>query len=196
VGSEMCIRDRVMTAHLRAGEHLCMTGAASGIGAFAIQFAKAWGARVTALASTAEKADFCRTLGADAVHIYTDITQVENIDVALDMAGGDMPAALQKHMNTDGRMVMIACPGGRTAALDIPMLMQRRQQIFGTTLRSRPHAEKHAMVAALRPVVLPMCETGKIKPIIHEILPISQAARAHEVLQSRANKGKIILTAG
>jgi NADPH2:quinone reductase len=66
--------------------------------------------------------------------------------------------------------------------------------VMGTTLRSRPMAEKRAIAAALRPVVLPMCETGQIKPIIYEILPILQAARAHEILNARANMGKIILT--
>lgn len=191
--------DRV---HLSPGETLLVQGGTSGIGVTAIQIAAALGHRVLATAGSDEKCAVCVSLGAerainyrseDFAEVVKEVTGGKGVDVILDMVGGDY---LQRHIRslaTDGRLVMIALLGGSKTDVDLGRVLSRRLTITASTLRPRPVAFKAAIAAQLQEIVWPLVEAGKVKPVIHKVFPLEQAAQAHALMESSAHIGKIML---
>jgi len=195
----------VMTAHLHAGEIVLIHAGASGVGTMAIQLARALGAHVITTVGTHEKQTFCTDLGAELAINYTreDFaskviahTHGAGVNVILDMIGGVTTEKNLELLATNGRMVVIACPYGPSTHIRLTTLMQKRLQVMGTTLRSRPLAEKIAIAEAVREQVWPLFAVGKIKPVTYQQLKLSEAPVAHRILESRQHIGKIILTSG
>lgn len=181
-------------AHLQSGETVLIHGGASGIGTFAIQYAKALGAKVITTAR-AEKHDRLRELGADETIDYRseDFTRVR-ADVILDIIGA---AYLEKNLavlNPDGRLVVIGLQGGRRADLDLGLLVGKRIAVAGSTLRARPADQKATIVSRVRQEVWPMIEKGLIRPVVDTRMPVREAAKAHERVASSAHIGKVVLT--
>jgi len=187
---------------LASGETLLVHGGSSGIGTMAIQLARAFGARVFVTAGSAEKCAACETLGADRAVNYRETDFVEavrtaagdrGVDVVLDMVGCDY---LQKNLdllNIEGRLVIIALMSGARAEIDLATLMRRRLMVTGSTLRARSVAEKSAVVDAARERVWPLLETGRVRPVIYQRLPLAQAADAHRLMESSSHIGKLLL---
>lgn len=188
-------------ARLRKGETLLVHGGGSGIGTFAIQLGRALGATVIATARAA-KHDRLRELGADLVIDYTvddfvmatkDFTGGRGADVVLDIMGAKYLARNIEALALDGRIAVIGFQGGRTAELDLRLLMARRGTISATGLRARALDDKARVVAGVRRDVWPLVEAGAVKPIIHTTLPLAEAQRAHELMESSDHLGKILL---
>jgi putative PIG3 family NAD(P)H quinone oxidoreductase len=189
---------------LKAGESLLIHGGSSGIGTTAIQLARAFGARVFATAGSAEKCAACEKLGAerainyrdeDFVTVVRDATEGAGVDVILDMVGGDYIARNIKALAPDGRLCQIAFLGGSKAEVDFMPVMLKRLTLTGSTLRPRPVAFKAAIARALAEKVWPLVEKGEVKPVIFKTLPLAEAAAAHQLMESSAHIGKIILQA-
>jgi putative PIG3 family NAD(P)H quinone oxidoreductase len=187
---------------LAEGEILLVQGGASGIGTFAIQLAKATGARVITTAGTPEKLARCRELGADDVISYRDqdfvevvkdVTGGEGADVILDIMGASYLTRNVNALATGGRLVIIGRQGGSRAEVDLGVLQVKRGSIHATTLRARPVPEKAAIVAAVRDSVWPFVGAKKVVPVIDRILPMPEAAEAHRVLEAGVNTGKVLL---
>jgi NADPH:quinone reductase-like Zn-dependent oxidoreductase len=89
--------------------------------------------------------------------------------------------------------VIIATQGGRKAELDLGLLLAKRATVAATTLRSRPLAEKAAIVAGVREEVWPLVEQGRIKPVIDRRIPLPEAAEAHRVMTESSHTGKLLL---
>jgi NADPH2:quinone reductase len=190
-------------AHLQPGETLLVHGGSSGIGVTAIQLAKARGARVLTTVGSAEKAAACRALGADhAIEYKTQdfvaevlrLTGGAGANVVLDMVAGDYVARDVQCLAEDGRIVIIAVQGGTKATVDAGLVLRRRLTITGSTLRPRPVAFKAQIAAALKQTVWPWLESGLVKPVIHEVFPAAEAARAHALMESNRHIGKLVLT--
>ncbi|GAA5046928.1 putative PIG3 family NAD(P)H quinone oxidoreductase [Thermocatellispora tengchongensis] len=184
-----------MLARLRRGETLLVHGGASGIGTMAIQLAKAFGSRVAVTAGSEEKLARCRELGADeGVNYRTDdFSQKIRADVILDIIGAKYLAGNIKALNTGGRLVVIGLQGGTRGELDVGALLRKRASVHGTTLRARPVDEKGVIVRGVVDNVWPLVSAGAIRPVIHSRIPLADAARAHEVLESGEHIGKILL---
>jgi len=187
---------------LTANETLLVHGGGSGIGTTAIQLAKAFGAKVFITAGSEEKCQFCRELGAEAAINYRKqdfvgeilkITQNRGVDVILDIIGGDYLPRNIKCLATEGRLVQIAVQQGVKAELNLWAVMQKRLIITGSTLRARDDPFKAAIAQKLYENVWPLLESGAIKPVIHRIFPLNDAALAHELMESNQHIGKIIL---
>lgn len=181
---------------LKSGETLLVHGGASGIGTTAIQMAKAHGARVIVTAGSDDKCAACIRLGADQAvnyktHDFGDV--LSNIDVVLDMVGGDYVPQNLKVLRDGGRHVSIASLHGSKAEIDIRTVMQKRLVLTGSTLRNRSVAEKTALAQGIRETVWPWIEAGKLKPAIFKTFPLAQAAEAHEALEKGDHFGKIVL---
>jgi NADPH:quinone reductase len=190
-----------MRGKLQAGETVLIHGGASGIGTTAIQMAKAFGARVIVTAGSEEKCEACRAIGADVAHNYKAQDFViaigeNNVNVVLDMVGGDYVPRNMKVLAVDGRHVSIAVQGGGKAELDLVQMMQKRLILTGSTLRNRSVAEKTELARGLRGHVWPLIEQGKIKPVIFKTFPLEQAAQAHAALEAGNHVGKVVLTVG
>jgi putative PIG3 family NAD(P)H quinone oxidoreductase len=189
-------------ARLQPGELLLVHGGGSGIGTFAIQLARAAGARVACTAGSPEKLARCRELGAEITINYrtedfTDRIKAEGgADVILDIMG-----AKYLHRNIDalaanGRLAMIGMQGGTKAEIDLGLMMARRATLITTSLRARPVPEKAAVVAGVEADVWPYVAEGKIAPVIETELPITEAAEAHRLMAASAHVGKILLLTG
>jgi putative PIG3 family NAD(P)H quinone oxidoreductase len=196
----------IQRGRLATGESFLVHGGSSGIGSTAIQIAKAQGAQVFATAGSAEKCRFCEDLGADAAINYREadfaeeiqrLTAGKGVDVILDMIGASY---LQKNLSSlavEGRLVMIALMGGyKVDGLNITPVMLKRLTFTGSTLRPRPKADKTAIAEGLARDIWPKLDAGSIKPVIHATFPFEEAREAHELMESSAHLGKILLLTG
>jgi NADPH:quinone reductase len=199
------VYDNIFTrGGLRKGESLLVHGGSSGIGSLAIQVAKTAGATVYTTAGSAEKCAFCESLGADAAIDYrkqdfvariAELTGKRGVDVILDMVGGDYIARNLRCLALDGRLVQIAFLKSSVAELDLRFLMVKRQTITGSTLRPRSVAQKAAIAQKLRQEIWPLLDSGAVRPILYKTFPLEQAHAAHELMETSAHLGKIVLTA-
>ncbi|MGH3734174.1 MAG: NAD(P)H-quinone oxidoreductase [Micromonosporaceae bacterium] len=189
-------------ASLRPHQTLLVHGAASGIGTFAIQLARATGATVYGTASP-HKHDALRDLGADGVIDYhtedfvavvKDATGGRGADVVLDIVGAAYLAKNLDVLATGGRLVVIGLQGGRKSELNLGTLLAKRLSVTGTTLRSRPAEEKAGIVRAVRDHVWPLIEAGAVRPVIDRRLPITSATEAHHLVETNQHIGKVLLT--
>jgi NADPH:quinone reductase len=191
---------------LQAGEHFLVHGGASGIGYFAIQLAKARGATVYTTAGGADKAAFCKSMGADFVYDYrsqdwlaeiTTATNKRGVDVVLDMVGGDYYAKNIKLLALEGRMASIAFLRGGSAehlvGLDLRLMMMKRLTLTGSTLRARSDSQKAAIAQAVSEAVMPLIAQSKIKLVIHRVFALADVVAAHELLEANTHMGKVLL---
>jgi len=194
----------VGAARLAEGESLLVHGGGSGIGTFAIQFAAARGARVFTTAR-APKHEALRELGAEVTVDYTEedfvtaamaATGGRGVDVILDIQGGDYLPRNVAALAIGGRLVVIGLQGGRKGELDLGQLITKRASVAASTLRSRPLEEKAKICSGVRDEVWPLVEAGRIRPVIDQRIPMSQAARAHEVVERSDHLGKVLLVVG
>jgi putative PIG3 family NAD(P)H quinone oxidoreductase len=191
-----------MLAALQPGEVLLVHGGAGGIGSFAIQLATQLGARVLTTAGTAEKRDFCRSLGAevaidyheeDFVEVVKEHTDGAGANVILDNMGAAYLGRNVAALAAEGRLVVIGLQGGAKGELDLNALMRKRGAILATTLRARPAAEKAAICASVVEHVWPLVAEGKVREIVDTTIPLDDVRRAHELMESGSHTGKILL---
>lgn len=191
-----------MRARLEAGESILIHGGSSGIGTTAIQLCKSAGAHVITTAGSDEKCRFCESLGADnAINYKTEDwekivrkeTSVRGIDMVLDMVAGPYMQKNLSVLGRDGRYVIIAFLAGPKAELNLRDILTKRLTVTGSTLRPQSINEKSAIAADLREHVLPLLVSGAVKPIIHATYPLTDAARAHALMESSQHMGKIVL---
>ncbi len=189
-------------AGLEAGETFLVHGGTSGIGTTAIQMASAFGAKVFATAGSDAKCARCVELGAvrainyreeDFVEIVKEETGGAGADVILDMVGGDYVARNIKTAAVDGRIVNIAFLRGPKVEVNLLPVMLKRLTLTGSTLRARSVGFKGAIAEKLKAKVWPLIEAGRIRPVIDTVFPLTQAAKAHALMESSAHMGKIVL---
>ena len=187
---------------LQPGETLLVQGGSSGIGVTAIQLAKVLGSTVIVTAGDDVKCAACLQLGADhAVNYKTEdfaaavqrLTGGKGADVILDMVAGGYVARELTCLADDGRLVIIAVQGGVKSEIDAGAVLRRRLTITGSTLRPRPVAFKAAIAGALRQKVWPLLESGRVRPVIHQVFAAADVAQAHALMESSAHVGKIVL---
>lgn len=190
---------------LKAGESFLVHGGSSGIGTTAIQLAKAFGAKVFTTAGTKEKCKACEGLGADVavnyreqdfVEVLKQATDGRGVDVILDMVGGDYVPRDIELAALHGRIIIIASLRGRQANVNIGPIMLKCLVVTGSVLRPRTDAEKAAIANSLHEHAWPLIESGKVKPVIHSVFPLKDAAKAHALMESSEHIGKIILEVG
>lgn len=188
-----------LEAGLRAGERLLVHGGASGVGSAAVAQARLAGARV-ATTSSASKVEACRAFGADVALDRRDPAWPARlrdlfggVDVILDMVGADTAAAAFSLLDTGGRLVWIATLSGSDVEIDIRTLMRRRLTLKGSVLRARPLAEKITLRDAFLARFGGDLEVGRLAPVVHEILPITDAERAHAMIRANATVGSLVL---
>ena len=188
---------------LQAGERFLVHGGSGGIGTFAVQLAAARGAWVATTVGTREKAERVAALGADLVVVHTEedfaervaqVTEGAGIDVVLDHLGGPYLERDVASLATGGRLVVIGVSGGRYGQLDLGRLLVRRASVSAATLRSRPRADKARIVAGVAADVVPLVEDGLVRVLVDRVLPLEEAAAAHEAVSSRSHVGKVVLS--
>lgn len=187
---------------LKGGETFLCHGGSSGIGTTAIQLAKRFGARVFATAGSADKCAACEKLGAerainyrdeDFVEVVKELTGGEGVNLILDMVGGDYFQRNVKALAVEGRLVQIAFLSGPKTNFDFTPMMLKRLTLTGSTLRPRSVQQKAEIARELGEHVVPLLASGAVAPVIDTVLPLAEAARAHEIMEASNHIGKIML---
>ncbi len=189
-------------ARLAPGETLLVQGGSSGIGVTAIQMATALGHRVFATAGTDDKCHACEKLGAerginyrteDFVEVVKSLTEGKGVNVAIDMVAGSYVNREIQCLADDGRLVIIALLGGAKGEVNFGEIMRRRLTVTGSTLRPRPVAFKQDIANKLRERIWPLLASRRIRPVIHQVFPLAQAADAHALMETSTHVGKVML---
>ena len=188
-------------ARLAEGESVLVEAAAGGVGSFAIQLAKLYGAgKVIAAASTPRKRATAEGLGADASVDYTapgwaaavrELTEGRGVDVVLETAGGETVGQALDAMAPFGRMVFIGQSSGKTALIDPWRLTAANHTVTGMYIGAYA-AMPDLMMSALGELV-GYVATGQLSVQVGAVLPLSQAAEAHRLLEGRMTTGKVVL---
>jgi len=192
----------VLQGGLASGGWALVHAGASGVGTAAIQLVRAIGAR-SIVTCSAGKVAACRELGADVVVDYGSDDFVDavrtatsgiGVDVVLDVIGGDYVARNLASARFDGTIVQVGVMGGGTAEVPVGDLLRRRITWIGTTLRARPVEAKIAVSQRCAADLLPLFESGSLRPVIDRRMRLDEIADAHEYVASNANVGKVLIT--
>lgn len=186
---------------LQEGESVLVHAAAGGVGTLAVQLAKLFGAgKVIATASTEEKLQLAHEMGADVLINYTnenweeqvlEATGGKGVDVALEMAGGDVFIKTLKCLATFGRLVIYGVASGEQSRFYPSSLMARNQSVIGFFL-PQIMRKPELLKTSLQELFQYLAE-GKLKLTIGDVFPLEEAAHVHALLQSRKTVGKLIL---
>jgi NADPH:quinone reductase-like Zn-dependent oxidoreductase len=185
----------VSRAAVQPGEDVLVHAAGSGVGSIGIQVAKLLGARVIATASTEEKLDKARELGADEVVNYSNddwpkevkrLTNKRGVDVVFEHTGAATWAGSIASLKPNGRLVTCGATSGFAAQTDLRQVFYRHLTILGSFMGS-----KAELLEAMKFV-----ESGKIRAVVDQVLPLAEARRAHELMADRAQFGKLVLRIG
>jgi NADPH2:quinone reductase len=206
-----CICETYITAYLNlflnggleGKQSVLIHGGGGGIATAAIQLSKALTAETEIfVTASSTKIDRVSQQGADHVIDYKNqdfadeikiITGKRGVDVILDHIGASYLEANLKSLAVSGSLVLIGVMGGIKAEINLAMLMVKRQRIIGSVLRSRPVAEKAAIIRQFDQVVMPLFASETIKPLVDVTFPLSGAAEAHELMEKGGHFGKIVL---
>jgi NADPH:quinone reductase len=186
---------------LEKGETVLVHAAAGGVGTLSVQLAKLFGAgKIIATASSPEKLELARKMGADVLINYSESNWVEQVleatggkgvDVALEMVGGDVFNKTLKCLATFGRLVVFGAASGEQSRMYPSSLMARNQSVIGFFLPQimrKPELLQTSLVE-----LLTYLGEGKLKLTIGGVFPLVEAANVHVLLQSRKTTGKLIL---
>jgi NADPH2:quinone reductase len=195
--------DAIVTqAQIRSGETLLVHAVGSGVGTAAVQLARAFGVTTIGTARTPDKLEQAKPLGMEHGIVvergtFADATRAlapAGVDVVLELVGGNYVAEDLRCIATLGRIVLVGLMAGTKGDLDLGLVLRKRARIFGTVLRARPLEEKIAAMRAFETQVVPLLARGACKPIVDCVMPLADAGKAHERMQSNAGFGKIVLS--
>jgi len=190
-------------ASLKMGETVLIHGAAGGIGSLAIRMAYAAGARVIATVGRKDRIEALRKMGAAEVICYQDtdfvaasraFTQGRGVDVVVDVVGGDYVQRNLDALAFGGRHVSLSFLQGSQVNVELLTLMQKQLSLHASTLRPQSDDEKTRMARLIERHILPLVLEGRIRPRLHQTLPLAMAGEAHRLLESGDVFGKLVLT--
>lgn len=182
---------------LKAGEKVLVHAGASGVGSAAIQLCKAFGNPVWVSVGSPERLAYCQALGAAGGVVRNgnldDLEQLGPFDVILDPVGASYGPLNLKLLARDGRWVIIGLMGGRKVELDLALVLGKRLEITGSTLRNRDDAFKAELLRELRQQVWPLFAEGRLSPQLVDTYPVAFAEAAYAELASNQVSGKLVL---
>jgi putative PIG3 family NAD(P)H quinone oxidoreductase len=192
-------------ARLAPGETVLVSAVGSGVGTAVVQLARATGARSIGTSRTADKLARAEALGMDHGIVpengqfgfnVLDLTEGRGVDVIIELVGGPYIKEDLLCLAPKGRVVLVGLLAGTAAEIDCTRLLFKRAELRGTVLRSRPLEEKIAAMQAFARHVVPLLASGKVVPVVDRVLPLAQAAEAHEYVASNQGFGKVVLHCG
>jgi NADPH:quinone reductase-like Zn-dependent oxidoreductase len=177
---------------LKPGESVLVTGASGGVSTAAIQIAKLSGAYVYAVTSGPENVERVKELGADVAYDRLEVdfsrevwrdTQKRGVDLVLDSVGEPMWEGCLRSLAVEGRIVSYGGTGGPKVTSDIRVIFWKHLSILGSTMGSPEDFRR----------VMSLVFEGRLTPVIHEVMPLDDARRAHELLEAGEVFGKLVL---
>lgn len=195
-------RDAIFTlGDLISGETLLIHAVGSGVGLAALQLAKSNSVTVIGTSRTAEKLEKCKDFGLDHAIITGENTDIaalvkdtgKSVNVILDLVGASYFQANLDSLAVKGRLILVGLTGGSSAEFNLGIALQKRLKIIGTILRGRSIEEKAEATRKFSTDVLPLIESGEVKPNIDKVFSFEKVADAHRYLESNESFGKVIL---
>ena len=195
-----CWLNLFLEASMQQGDKVVFHAGASGIGTAGIQLANVFDCESFVTAGTEEKIKFCLNLGASDGEIRSNdiFSKIKEwapggVNIILDPVGGEYFERNLDVLSVEGKLIIIGLMGGAKANLNLGLLMVKRQKIIGSTIRARSNETKNIVMQELSEKVIPLFESGTLKPIIHETFYFSECNQAQEMMEANENIGKIIL---
>ena len=195
-----CWLNLLIEGNLKNNNKVLFHAGASGIGTAGIQICKAFDCESFVTAGSKEKIKFCKSLGASEGAVRGDkmFSEVQSwvsdgFDLILDPVGANYFEDNLKVLGLEGKLIIIGLMGGMESKINLGHLMMKRQRIIGSTIRARSEELKKIVMRDLYEKVWPFIESNEIKPIIHEVLNISETEKAHQIMENNENIGKIVL---
>lgn len=184
---------------IKEGDTFFVQAGASGVGLAAIQLAKFYGAKVITTISNEEKAEAVKKAGADIIVNYKKDSLEEVLkdnppDIVLDCVAGKGMGDCFRHMKFCGRWIMIASMNGGMTQIDLEQVWRKRLKLVGSTLRSRTSEEKTMILQALKKELWQAFSEKRLATNVYKVLPIAEVEKAHYILRSSQNIGKVVLT--
>jgi len=182
----------ITRGRLRAGEDVLIHGAAAGVGIACIQIAKVAGARVLAVASSEEKLELCRSLGADVllhgekedvVRRVRELTGRRGVDVVVDYVGKATWQKSLQCLSRGGRLVTCGATTGYNPEEDLRHVFYRQLEVIGSTMGSR-----NELMAPLKLIF-----EGRMRPVVGAVYDLADTAEAHRRMEARQSLGKIVI---
>ncbi|MAY79358.1 MAG: alcohol dehydrogenase [Deltaproteobacteria bacterium] len=177
-------------ARVRPGQKVLIQAGASGVGSLAIQVAKLHGAEVAVTASTERKRERCMELGADHAWTYEEAktevrswTQKRGVDIVMDHVGEATWKQSVRALARGGTLVTCGATTGHQANIDLRVLFFKQLNLLGSTMGTMDEMQE-AWAAVT---------TGAIRPVVDKIMPMTELAKAHTMLESRALAGKVVM---
>ena len=184
----------VTRGQIRAGEHVLILGASGGVGTGAVQIAKMFGCVVYAAASTADKLERLKQLGADVLVNYVEqpefhryvrsVNGGEGVDVVVNYTGGDTWVRSLKAIKLGGRLLTCGATAGYDPQTDIRYIWRKEMDIRGSDGWRRED-----LIQLIQAV-----QSGQIKPVVDKVLPLEETREGHRLLEEREVFGKVIIT--
>jgi putative PIG3 family NAD(P)H quinone oxidoreductase len=187
---------------VRVGERVLVHAIGSGVGTAALQLARVSGATVFGTSRTAEKLEKARALGlehaidtsrGDWVAEVDTHAGANGIHAIVDLVGGGYLPGNLRVLAPRGRLMIVGLTAGNRADLDLGVVLGKRLHIVGTMLRSRPLEEKIALARDFSERVIPLFESRRLRPIVDRVLSFGDIRAAHQLLESDATFGKVVL---
>lgn len=193
------LRDR---GELKPGETVAILGASGGAGLAAVEVAKAMGARVIAVASSAEKLATCRAHGADETLSTTacDFKEAlralsggQGVDIVYDCVGGDLAELAFRALAWKGRYLVVGFASGDIPRLPLNLFLVKGAAALGVFFGEAARRDPDGLSANLR-YALDAVGAGKLRPHVHSVLPVERIVEGLELLRRREVVGKVVLT--
>nr|WP_189659915.1 MULTISPECIES: NAD(P)H-quinone oxidoreductase [Pseudomonas] len=182
---------------LKPGEKVLVHAGASGVGSAAIQLCKAFGSPVWVSVGSKERLAYCEALGAAGGVVRNenldDLKGLGPFDVVLDPVGASYGALNLEVLSRDGRWVIIGLMGGRKVELDLGVVLGKRLEITGSTLRNRDDSFKAELLRELAVQVWPLFSEGRLSPQLVDTYPVEFAQAAYAALESNQVSGKLVM---
>ena len=187
---------------LGPGETVLIHAVGSGVGTAALQIARIAGATVVGTSRSPDKLERARLLG---MHVPIDASAGdwaervegaiggEGVDAIVDLVGGNYLDGNLRVLAQRGRMVVVGLTAGVTASFPMSVLLRKRLTIVGTVLRARPLEEKIDLAREFSRKIVPLFDSGRLRPVVDRVFPFEEIRGAHELMQSNQTFGKIVL---
>jgi putative PIG3 family NAD(P)H quinone oxidoreductase len=185
-----------------AGDRALVHGGSGGVGTSAIRLCNELGVTIYVTAGSDDRCRRCEELGAGAAINYRsedfvarvrELTAGSGVEMVLDPIGAPYLEQNLSILSPEGRLVLIGLMGGRKVEVDLSALLMRKASIIGSTLRSRSAEEKAIIVEAFMEELGEALAARRIDPVVHDVIPLEQASRAHRLMAKGEHFGKIVL---
>jgi len=201
-----------MTAHdalftqcvVTIGEHVLIHAAGSGVGTAAIQLVRAAGAFAHGTSRTSDKLERAKEFGLNSSIVLdgdpaafavaaNEWTGGGGVNVVLDLVGSAYLQANLQSLAIKGRLIFVGTTSGSKAEIDYGIVMSKRLQIMGTSLRTRPAEHKATATRLFAEQVVPLLASGQVRPVIDTVFKLEEVRAAHERIESNETFGKVVL---